>query len=155
MNTLNLNNITLTTVLLGLRTDENGWQHNAWNVTLSYEGQKLDVTYRMGVGLVDTNPRAPKPPANRKSLSYSDWLARWQTPSKPTLETVLHSLVLDAEAHDMSFNAWCDNFGYDQDSMKAFALYQTCCKQYDLLLNLAGSKAKLESLIEQIQALEL
>ena len=47
-------------------------------------------------------------------------------PKKPTLDDVLHSLVNDAEAENMSFQDWCDNFGYDTDSRKALDLYLLC-----------------------------
>ncbi len=46
----------------------------------------------------------------------------------PSAASVLHSLLMDATANDESFNNWASDFGYDVDSIKAFTLYQQCCK---------------------------
>lgn len=50
----------------------------------------------------------------------------YEVPKKPTLDDVLYCLVSDAEAGEMSFDEWCDNFGYDNDSRKALAMYLQC-----------------------------
>jgi len=44
----------------------------------------------------------------------------------PEMADVLHSLVLDASALGLSFDMWCEEFGYDQDSRKAHAIYSDC-----------------------------
>jgi hypothetical protein len=44
----------------------------------------------------------------------------------PSAAGVLYSLLMDAEAHDMPFAEWCDNFGYSSDSIKALHTYQQC-----------------------------
>jgi len=46
----------------------------------------------------------------------------------PTAADVLYCLVLDAQASDELFETWADNFGYDQDSRKAEAIYNECRK---------------------------
>jgi hypothetical protein len=46
----------------------------------------------------------------------------------PTAADVLYCLVLDAQASDELFETWADNFGYDQDSRKAEAMYNECRK---------------------------
>lgn len=46
---------------------------------------------------------------------------------KPSAASVLHSLLLDASANDRSFNDWCSDYDYSNDSMKAFETYQACC----------------------------
>lgn len=43
----------------------------------------------------------------------------------PTAEDVLDSLRLDI-AGDESFAEWCANLGYDTDSRKALALFESC-----------------------------
>ena len=54
-------------------------------------------------------------------------------PVKPELSSVLYSLVMDADACEMSFEEWCLNFGYDGDSMKAMDTYRNCQKNADKL----------------------
>lgn len=47
-------------------------------------------------------------------------------PVYPKLDDVLHCLVMDSEASNMSFADWCSVFGYDTDSRKALATYESC-----------------------------
>lgn len=44
----------------------------------------------------------------------------------PELDAVLYCLVSDAEAENMGFGEWCANFGYEEDSRTALALYLEC-----------------------------
>ncbi len=41
---------------------------------------------------------------------------------------VLHSLLMDMDAGAESFQDFCDNFGYDNDSIKALNTYHDCQK---------------------------
>jgi len=45
---------------------------------------------------------------------------------KPTESDVLECLKSDCEAGSMSFDDFCDNFGYDNDSIKALDIYRDC-----------------------------
>lgn len=47
-------------------------------------------------------------------------------PNRPKHDDVMHALVSDADACDMSFEDWCADFGYDPDSRKALQTYLTC-----------------------------
>ena len=47
---------------------------------------------------------------------------------QPEIAGVLHCYISDSEAMHESFNDWCSNFGYDNDSINAFNIYQDCCK---------------------------
>lgn len=44
----------------------------------------------------------------------------------PTLADVMHSLLLDGSADDVTFEEWCADYGYDVDSRKAYATYEAC-----------------------------
>lgn len=44
----------------------------------------------------------------------------------PTPARVLYSLVMDASAGQELFADFCDNFGYDSDSIKALKVYEAC-----------------------------
>jgi hypothetical protein len=58
-------------------------------------------------------------------------------PVKPVIAGVLHSLLLDADACNQSWQDWCSDFGYDADSVSAFNLYNLCAangrKLYDII----------------------
>lgn len=64
-----------------------------------------------------------------------------QSVPPPALRDVLYSLVLDAEALDMSFDDWCETFGYDTDSRKAEATYRMCCELGHQLAAIIGHPA--------------
>jgi len=44
----------------------------------------------------------------------------------PTESDVLECLKVDAEAGKMSFDEFCENFGYSNDSLKALDVYRAC-----------------------------
>ena len=46
----------------------------------------------------------------------------------PGLPDVLHSLILDGDAHSshLTFEQWCNEFSYDTDSRKAKDIYDAC-----------------------------
>lgn len=45
----------------------------------------------------------------------------------PAQASVLYCLLSDASGAEENFYDWCDNFGYDSDSRKAFDTYNACC----------------------------
>lgn len=46
----------------------------------------------------------------------------------PKVDDILYSLVMDADACNYSFEDWCCNYGYDEDSRKALETYLACQK---------------------------
>ena len=103
------------------------------------EGQ--DFEYSCGVGhrvakmelrsckdefnrVYNKNPRKNK--ANL--LMYSDELKAVSKPKPLNIDNVLYSLILDSQAGSESFDDFCDNFGYDNDSIKANEIYRACRK---------------------------
>ena len=68
-------------------------------------------------------------------------------PKQPSLDDVLHSLVMDAEAEEMGFADWCATFGYDTDSRKALDVYLSCQHNTTLLreagVNIAAERERL------------
>lgn len=46
----------------------------------------------------------------------------------PTQASVLYCLLLDAQGAEQNFYDWCMDYGYDNDSRKAFETYESCCK---------------------------
>lgn len=58
---------------------------------------------------------------------------------QPTAYDLLYCLQLDSRAIDTSFEYWCSDFGYDNDSIKALNTYQTCCENAKKLQKALGS----------------
>lgn len=59
----------------------------------------------------------------------------------PSLEEVLYSLVMEAPARDTTFEEFCDEYGYSDDSRKAEAMYNACVDIGRKLVRLIGADA--------------
>jgi hypothetical protein len=87
------------------RTKREDWECFEWRVTFA---KQWSPAYYTGLGHVEKHKyREPKP-------------------AKPTNDDILHSLILDASAAEENFSDWCANYGYSDDSMKAFSTYKAC-----------------------------
>ena len=61
--------------------------------------------------------------------------------NKPSIEDILNSLSIDTMSIESeSFEQWCDEFGYDSDSRKAYKIYQSCLAESKQLKDCLGSK---------------
>lgn len=74
-------------------------------------------------------------------------------PTPPTLPAVLTSLLLDARVGQMTFEEFCDEFGDDRDSRKAYAGWQACQNAMHALVRLFGYET-VAFLSENTEALE-
>ena len=103
-----------------LERDADGWEHYAWNVTLTSErtGRSFTTPYRMGTAHRDRNG----------------------TPTRPKPADVIKSLALDISSADQTWDEWAADYGYDTDSRKAHALWETCRKIREDLANLCGGE---------------
>jgi hypothetical protein len=61
---------------------------------------------------------------------------------RPTQASVLHCLFLDAQSGAESFDDFCDNFGYNNDSMQHFRIYQSCMETAKKIRNLFTSQQR-------------
>lgn len=71
-----------------------------------------------------------KNPAKNKAnlLMYIDELKKVSKPKPLNIDDILYSLVLDSSLSNETFDDFCDNLGYDNDSMKANEIYRACQK---------------------------
>ena len=97
-----------------------GWEHKAWIVKV--HGVKFP--FKMGMGRVDKRGN----------------------PLAPDTKTVMYCLLSDMRAGELPFEEFCSEFGYDEESRKAYALWEWC-------QNIA---VKIESLFspDEIEAME-
>jgi hypothetical protein len=110
------------------------WPHFLWRCEIRTMKGKVSVDYKMGLGHVI-----------KAKIKYIE-----DKPKAPTLETVLHSLILDSEAREMSLEDWCDSFGYDSDSIKALGIYQACCESAKKL-NAIYTREEIKQIKEALQ----
>jgi hypothetical protein len=114
--------INYSAVCRGERTEEE-WVHDLWEVSLG----TYTTQYRTGTGHRRQVMPMPQPPYRKGTIAYEQWAKIAFKPKAPTAAMVLHGLLMDATANDQSFNDWCDDGCYSNDSMKAFKVYQACC----------------------------
>jgi hypothetical protein len=133
--------------------DGDGWPHIAYTVTLSRHGREIIITpYRLGVGhvraedwgaalrhewrLSASTATIARTLKARPGAQLADKLAWARAAAEvaglrkiaPTLPDVLHSLLLDGAAQfdNLTFEDWAGEYGYDPDSRKAEAIFDTC-----------------------------
>lgn len=62
-----------------------------------------------------------------KSYVFNYWMGSAHTKA-PTVKDVLYSFLMD-DVTGLTFNDFCNEFGYDNDSIKALKTYQACEEQ--------------------------
>ncbi len=92
--------------------DDDGWEHYAYKLRLNYDGRTMDTPWKQGTGIT----------------------------SDPDASSVIDALASDSASYDnaRSFEEWAGEYGYDDDSRKAYALYQQVGEQRDDLAALLG-----------------
>jgi len=98
------------------------WKHpeEVADAIAKYIASKGKVNIR---NIQDTLSDFYKPTSRLRIASFGFILKNVEPPK---LDDVLYCLVSDAEAENMGFADWCDNFGYDTDSRSALATYLEC-----------------------------
>jgi hypothetical protein len=82
---------------------------NAWRVTLRYRGRRLTVPFYTGPAL-----------------------------GEPDAADVISCLISDTSAGEQSFEDFCSDFGYDQDSRRAEATWKACANLAPKVRGLLG-----------------
>lgn len=88
-------------------TDDKGWKHFPWLLRLAKKGSPVrsePIPYKCGIAHV----------------------SKLGIPKCPTAADVVHSLILDSSACDMSHSDWCAEYGYDTDSRSGLETYLAC-----------------------------
>lgn len=120
----------------------NDWHCDRWNVDFINGRMEETTEYKTGLGLRKLSKTDEVRYRNlcreyRNSRTYplvtAEFKRNYAKPVKPENADILHCLLGDAQANQMSFYEWCDTFGYDNDSIKAESIYRQCCET-DLIL---------------------
>lgn len=104
------------------------WQRDDWLCKFNKDGLiQAGFEYHTGIGHREY-PKVflPEKFYNPRCIAAVEQENRKQ-PVFPCAASVLYCLISDAEALDTSFEYWCDDYGCDNDSLKAFNTYQQCC----------------------------
>ncbi len=120
-----------------------GLKDNKFNYLVELNGHEFN--YYTGIGWISTKrPNTDEekseyrilPPTEIRTILDNDIILRrkmndsiWGNPiwrRIPTENDVLECLKSDCEAGNYSFDDFCDNFGYSNDSLKALDTYRAC-----------------------------
>ena len=123
---------------VALLVDKNLWQHDKWIVVINDQV----FEYHTGIGHRIPKSRFDKKEFDRikrinpikeiNNLIVHNSQIKAVSKLKPLdIDDVLYSLLIDSEANDYSFQDWCNNFGYDVDSIKAMNMYNDCISTYN------------------------
>lgn len=112
--------------------DKDGWKHYQWSITIN------GVVFEYNTGLAHFTPYTGKRDGSRETV-YDSTYKRNKKPDNglanadlqgwlhvPTLDSVLECLFSDLECGEQSFNDFCDNLCYSNDSLKALDVYRSC-----------------------------
>lgn len=133
-------NVKTDIIYLANRENDDEWQCDEW--TILFNGEAF--TFKTGLGhrvKLNHGKLTPKQREELKELkecisanfAIHEIVQRQLIAVKPTQASVLYCLLLDSTANDESFNTWCDNLGYDNDSIKALNIYKACCDNAEKL----------------------
>lgn len=141
--------IMISSTHIGLTTwDDSKTLYDEWRITLSYNNQTLETSYRSGIG-----HRVPKKQMfGTKQRGITTEMAAKKgllVPVNPKVEDVLACLFCDASLANETFEDWCLNYGYDTDSRKALDTYLQCQKSRKDLIKMLGHE-----LFEKLSLLE-
>lgn len=121
----------------GLAKDENKWIHDTWRIELSRGDTIIATDYRTGYG--HRRNKAGKAPESMPNFIHFEDCKKWLNgqlqahqnkgpyfAKAPAAAGVIDSLFRDGEAAIVSFHSWCDELGFDSDSISALNTYKAC-----------------------------
>ena len=111
----------------GLKRDN--WECDGWMIQLHKNNDNQMFEYYTGIGhrKVSKYDKAYIDRTYKGSINHKHEMAKHAKPVTPEICGIIYSLNLDSQAIDESFLNWCDNYGYDSDSIKALNIYNACC----------------------------
>lgn len=119
---------------------EHDWKCDQWSIVFT-DGARLlgEFDFYTGIGQrkPDDSPMAKLSAhslakVSKRTLAWEQHFKNYpDRPVAPHPAAVIHSILSESSAAEETFASWCDNFGYDTDSRKALATYETCQNNWD------------------------
>jgi hypothetical protein len=107
-----------TTITGGHLVTDDDWKHYTWQVNFCPPCKPpVSVSYKCGTGHVYPLYR------NEKTQFRHPFAGK---PKPPAPAEVLACYCRDWQESSCAFDEWAETFGYDNDSRKAFAVYEAC-----------------------------
>lgn len=127
------------------------WVCDAWQATITNGKNKQEFDYYTGPGHRKLFKKAYgwERPTNQREKQW--FFEQNSQPVEPVAAGLIHSLILDGDACNYSFEEWASNFGYEEDSRKALETYLQCQKVGGQLRRIIGNNELLSSLSDALQ----
>ena len=150
-------------------TSSDGWERDSFRIMFDRDDKSFDTEYHSGTGhrmvspvysigmkikahlkAIDVKPVADVTfkRAGDKYNHYKPGDTVSMVTVVPNQASVLYSLLMDGDSGYELFDDFCDNYGYDNDSIKAHNIYEACQK-------IAGKMRKFFSTEERNKLQEL
>lgn len=115
-------------------TEKDGWKCDQWKISFKQVGKEtFSLDFFCGLGHREKSPFHSR-----------------GKPIAPSPATILHSVLLDSNGTQGSFDEWCAEWGVDSDSLKALCTYSRCKEQSEQALVFFGQPL-LDKLQEALQ----
>lgn len=125
------------------------WKHFKWNLFIN--GEVFEYRTGEGHATSQVNKYGSMNYAKKPEGSFSNPELKLFI-HIPKIEHILQSLFSDAQAGQETFEDFCFDFGYSDDSIKAMETYRACQKNYSKLRKALGSKYnELEKIIQDME----
>lgn len=116
----------------GTATKRDDWECDHWSVSFSRQGKPTLITdYYTGIGHRELTAYGQQEVKRYAKATPNRLRQVKEQNSKavaPHVAGVLHSLLLESSSAESNFHDWCDEMGYDKDSIKAQGVYNACCE---------------------------
>lgn len=143
--------VVYTTTYVG-PTKRDDWECDAWKVSFGRGGLAVEhFDFYTGLGHRTPAPETREdrgPMSARYARQVADDRLKRGKPVIPKAASVLHSLVLDADAIGQSFNDWAGDLGYDTDSRKALETFLACQENGVKLRRILGDLTSFREALE-------
>ena len=115
----------------GTAMNKDGWECDHWSVVFTRSG-KNPITFDYYTGIGHRESKFPMPVdikrLGKNIVARVEWEKQNVKPVKPHAASVLYSLLSDARCGEQNFHDFCDELGYNKDSIKDQAIYNACCE---------------------------
>lgn len=115
----------------GTATKRDEWECDHWSVSFTREGKPaLTTDYYTGIGHRKSKYSMPIDikRLGKNIVARVEWEKQNVKAVAPHVAGVLSSLLMEAQSGEQNFHDWCDELGYDKDSIKDQATYNACCE---------------------------
>lgn len=116
----------------GIATKLDDWECDKWLCVFNRAGKPAMTTdYHTGIGhrVLTAYGQMELKRAGKASAGHREMIKRANSKAvAPSVAGVLSSLLFDSNSAEQNFHDWCDELGYDKDSIKAQGIYNACCE---------------------------